>query len=96
MRTDFIRTILKVAELGNVTKAAEQLFMVGPTVSGQLKIIEEELGFKIFERTGDKTKPILVTDQGAKWLAFARKAVELLDQGAVEIWRAERVKKVKA
>lgn len=92
MRTEFIRTALKVAQTGSMAKAADAMFMSQTTVRWEMMTLEKDLGFALFERTRNKTNPITLTDQGAKWLAFARKAMELLDQGAVEIKRAERLK----
>ena len=37
--------------MGNVSRAADNLCVTQPTVSRQLKELEEELGEKLFERT---------------------------------------------
>lgn len=92
METTYIKTVLKVAETGNMAKAADELFVEQAAVSQHVIKIEKQLGFQLFERTGNRIKPLIVTDQGAKWLAFARKALMLLEMGTVEIKRAERVK----
>ncbi len=39
-----------VAELGHFGKAAERCFCSQPTLSGQLKRLEEELGVPLLER----------------------------------------------
>lgn len=44
-------SLLKVAELGNFTKAAQELCISQPAISNHIKAVEEELGFRIFERT---------------------------------------------
>jgi DNA-binding transcriptional LysR family regulator len=92
MRTEYIRTALKIAQTGNMEKAARELFMAQPSVSNEMRVLEKELGFQLFLRTRSKTNPMVLTEQGAKWLVHARRALELLDQGAVpvEIRRAER------
>lgn len=46
-----LRTFITVAETENLTKAAEQLFMTPPSVSAQLKALEEELKIVLFVRT---------------------------------------------
>jgi LysR family transcriptional activator of nhaA len=50
-----------VAREGGVTKASEQLRLAQPTISGQLKALEEALGEKLFERTGRR---LVLTDVG--------------------------------
>ncbi len=42
---------LVVAEEGNITKAAERLLMTQPTLSRQLKALEEELEVALFKRS---------------------------------------------
>lgn len=41
-----------VAREGSVVRAAEQLRLTQPTISGQVRALEEALGEKLFERTG--------------------------------------------
>ena len=44
----------KIAELENISKAAEELFIAQPALSRALKNLETELGFSLFERNGKK------------------------------------------
>ena len=46
-----IRYFVQVAENMNFTKAARQLYVAQQVVSKQVKRLEEELGFLLFERT---------------------------------------------
>jgi LysR family transcriptional activator of nhaA len=41
-----------VAKNGSVSRAAEELRLTQPTVSGQVRLLEEALGEKLFERVG--------------------------------------------
>ena len=55
--------ILAIAENGlNITQASERLYTSQPGVSKQLRLLEEELGIKIFERNGKNLAGI--TEQG--------------------------------
>ncbi len=45
-----------VAREGSVTRASQQLRLAQPTVSGQLKALEDALGEKLFERTGRRLR----------------------------------------
>lgn len=46
-----LKTFVKVADEGNLTRAAEQLFTSQPAVSAHIKALEEELGVTLFART---------------------------------------------
>ncbi len=54
-----LKYIVALAEAGNFTRAAEQLFLSQPSLSKQIKDIEDEIGFPIFVRTreGVRTTP---------------------------------------
>jgi len=45
-----IRYFLTVADLGNFTHAASNLFVAQPALSRQIALLEKELGFSLFER----------------------------------------------
>lgn len=47
-----LRYFAKVAELGNITRAAEACFVSQPSLSQQLGKLEQELGQPLFERLG--------------------------------------------
>ena len=55
-------SLLKVAEYEIFTKAAKELCISQPAISNHIKAVEEELGFKIFERG---TSGIHLTEKGA-------------------------------
>jgi DNA-binding transcriptional LysR family regulator len=85
LRTDYIKTALKVAETGHFNTASKELFMAEMTAFMRIRILEQELGFKLFDRPKYHLNPVVPTLQGAKWLTLARRALELLDQGTVEM-----------
>ena len=59
---------VEAASMGNVSRAAENLFITQQAVSSHLKTLERELGFKVFER---KSKGVSLTEEGeilfAEW-----------------------------
>jgi LysR family transcriptional activator of nhaA len=57
-----------VAREGSVTRASEQLHLAQPTVSGQLKALEEALGEKLFARAGRR---LVLTDVGRVVFRYA-------------------------
>ncbi|MDB2705615.1 LysR substrate-binding domain-containing protein [Pseudomonadota bacterium] len=56
-----LQYFLAVAELEHFGHAAEQCFVSQPTLSGQIKKLEEELGIKLFERTNRR---VILTETG--------------------------------
>lgn len=50
-----------VAKEGSITRACEKLHLAQPTISGQLKKLEQSLGDKLFERIG---RELVLTDVG--------------------------------
>lgn len=68
-----LKYTLAVAEYGNFTTASNKCFVTQPTLSMQVQKLEEELGITIFDRS---TKPLKVTDIGAKVLIQARRIIE--------------------
>lgn len=68
-----LKYILAVAETRHFGRAAERCFVSQPTLSGQIKKLEEELDVVIFERTN---RSVEVTPVGAAILGHARLALE--------------------
>lgn len=55
MKLQQLRFLIEVVDSGlNVTLAAERLFTSQPGVSKQIRLLENELGFTIFERSGKR------------------------------------------
>ena len=63
-----------VAREGSVTKASQQLRLAQPTVSGQLKALEDALGEKLFERTGRR---LVLTEVGRVVFRYAEEIFSL-------------------
>jgi LysR family hydrogen peroxide-inducible transcriptional activator len=61
--------LVAVDELKHFRKAAEKCFVSQPTLSGQIKKLEEDLGVELFERSKHK---IILTDTGKKIIERAR------------------------
>lgn len=67
-------TLLQVYESGSFVKAAQALSITQPAVSHHIKLLEEELGVRIFER---KSSSLVVTRQGEEVIKCARKLLGL-------------------
>ena len=71
-----LKYIIAVAETHHFGKAAERCFVSQPTLSGQIKKLEEELGVAIFERTN---RSVEITPVGEEIVAHARQIMEQSD-----------------
>ena len=67
MTTKQIDYCIEVARTLNFSRAADNLFVSQPTFSYQIRLLEEEVGFTIFERTG---KGASLTPAGAQFVSF--------------------------
>ena len=67
MTTKQIDYCIEVARTLNFSRAADNLFVSQPTFSYQIRLLEEEVGFTIFERTG---KGAALTPAGAQFVSF--------------------------
>ena len=67
-------SLLKVAETGSFTRAAEQLSLTQPAVSQHIQAIEKELNVRIFDRAGSE---LHVTREGEIVIKYAKRMLAL-------------------
>ena len=67
MNTKQIDYCIELARTLNFGRAAENQFVSQPTLSYQIKLLEEEIGFALFERSG---KGAALTPAGAQFVGF--------------------------
>ena len=63
------RYVLEIAKCGSFSQAAKQLFVAQSSLSFGVKSLENELGIRIFDRSGNGT---FLTDEGAEFVKYAR------------------------
>jgi LysR family transcriptional activator of nhaA len=63
-----LRYFWVVARKGGVRKAAEELHVSQPSISAQLRLLEESLGEKLFKRTG---RTLVLSEMGELVLTYA-------------------------
>jgi aminoethylphosphonate catabolism LysR family transcriptional regulator len=69
-----LRAFHAVASEGSFTRAAEALHVTQPTLSGQVKALEERYGVKLFDRRGRRVHP---TELGRSLLDLTRRLFSL-------------------
>lgn len=69
-----LKTFLKVASVGSITKAAAVLFVTQSAVSRRIKQLEEHIGIPLFERSGTLLK---LTATGSKLIEMGSRILEI-------------------
>lgn len=82
MEIEQLRHFLKVAELANFTRAAEEVGLSQPALSRSIARLEAEFGQPMLER---QTRSVTLTDAGRLLLARAKQIVTMVDDTLVEI-----------
>lgn len=80
-------TFRVVARLGNLRAAAEELHLTHSAVSQQIKLLEEQLGFALFDRRGRR---IVLNPAGAVLQAAADQALNRLSEAVRSAGAASR------
>jgi LysR family nitrogen assimilation transcriptional regulator len=71
-----LKTLIHVAELGSLSKAADRLNIAQPALSRQIRLLEQELGVSLFERHG---RGMVITAAGRDVLDPAARVMVELD-----------------
>src|SRR5260221_3500772 len=73
-----VQAFIEVARTGNVSRAAEALYVTQPALTARIQALEKELGEALFVRTG---RGVRLTDAGRVFLPNAERAVQAVDDG---------------
>ena len=74
--------LLTIAEYGNITRAANELFISQPSLSESLSKVEQEFGTPIFHR---ELTGLVPTDFGTHYLETAKKILDCYQQMNLEL-----------
>ncbi len=74
MDYDQLASFLEVAKLQSFSRAAEKIYRTQPAVSAQVRLLEQECGEKLFDRSGKK---VLLTPAGEILQRYAQRIIEL-------------------
>lgn len=79
-----LRAVAAIADAGQFTRAAERLGIAQSSLSAQIRLLEQELGVTLFDRT---TRRVTVTDAGELVLGTARRVMAEIDTANAELQR---------
>jgi len=74
MDYDQLGSFLEVSKLQSFSRAAEKLFRTQPAISAQVRLLEQECGEKLFDRSGKK---VLLTPAGEILYRYAEKLLAM-------------------
>lgn len=86
MELRVLRYFLAVAREGNITGAANFLHLTQPTLSRQIKDLEEELGCQLLVR---KSHRVVLTPEGMRLRKRAEEIISMVDKTEAEFWARE-------
>ncbi|QTO00436.1 LysR family transcriptional regulator [Brucella sp. 458] len=72
-----LRTLIYVAELGSLSKAADRLRIAQPALSRQIRLLEQELGTRLFDRHG---RGMIATEKGHDVLRHAQRIMAEMEE----------------
>jgi len=73
-----LESFVEVARRGNVSRAAEALFLTQPAITARLKALENDIGTKLFVRSSRGMK---LSDAGRAFLPYAERTMTTVDEG---------------
>jgi len=88
MDFDQLETFLEVARHSSFSRAAEKRFRTQPAISSQIRALEEEVGAKLFDRSGGK---VALTGAGKVFQQYAEQTLDARKGMLVTVAEMERV-----
>jgi DNA-binding transcriptional LysR family regulator len=82
MEINILKTFQRVANLGSISKTADDLYLSISTVTGRIKALEEELGKELFIRAGRR---IELTHDGEQFLQYVNRFIAILQDGQTKV-----------
>jgi DNA-binding transcriptional LysR family regulator len=88
MDFDQLETFMEVARHWSFSRAAEKRFRTQPAISSQIRALEEEIGAKLFDRSGGK---VALTAAGKVFQRYCEEALQARRTVVVTVQEMERV-----
>src|SRR6266704_2790611 len=81
MDFDQLESFLEVARHSSFSRAAEKRFRTQPAISSQIRALEEEVGAKLFDRSGGK---VALTGAGKVFQKYAEQTLDSIIDNSVD------------
>lgn len=88
MDFDQLETFLEVARHASFSRAAEKRFRTQPAISAQIRALEEEIGTRLFDRSGGK---VSLTAAGKEFQKYVEETLEARRQIVAHLAEMEHV-----
>jgi DNA-binding transcriptional LysR family regulator len=88
MDFDQLETFLEVARHASFSRAAEKRFRTQPAISSQIRALEEEVGARLFDRSGGK---VALTGAGKIFQQYAEQTLEARKTMLITVAEMERI-----
>ena len=82
MNLQQLKTFVRIAELGSLSKASDRMRIAQPALSRQMKLLQEELGVSLFER---HRRGMRITQAGEELLMRVSGLTRQLDQAFADV-----------
>ncbi len=79
------RIFFTVANTGNISKAARELYISQPAISKSIQKLEENIGCKLFARS---SRGVTLTEEGSLLYSYVKNAFETLSLGEEKLHRS--------
>jgi DNA-binding transcriptional LysR family regulator len=87
MELRHLRYFVAVAEALSFTKAAQKLRLAQPSLTRQVRNLENEIGVKLLDRSGNR---VALTDEGRRFLFDSRKLLAMCAESVAAVQRMNR------
>lgn len=82
MDTDLLKTFIEVNRTRHFGRAADNLFVTPSAVSARIRLLEEQLGVRLFVRERNKLRP---TPSGERLLGHARQLLATWERARQDV-----------
>ena len=87
MELRHLRYFVAVAEALSFTNAAERLRLAQPSLTRQVRNLEDEIGVRLFDRSNNR---VALTDEGSMFLLDSKRVLEMCGESVAAVQRLAR------